>query len=77
MTSDRELPEETPASIRRGEWSELRHGSAAGYSQANLVVLAQVPALEVLLPCQRNPRASRVVKGAEVREPQPELMVKR
>lgn len=41
---------------RRGEWTEQTSGLAAGFAQANLVVLPKAWADEFLLFCQRNPK---------------------
>ena len=49
-------PKEVRERIRRGEWVRPTAGCAAGYVQANLVVLPQELAYDFLLFTHRNPR---------------------
>ncbi len=47
---------ETRAEIRAGRWREPTAGLAAGYAQANLVIVPQSAAYDFLLFCHRNPK---------------------
>jgi uncharacterized protein YcsI (UPF0317 family) len=47
--------------IRRGEWTGVTAGMAAGCAQANLVVLPRDAAYDFLLFCQRNPQPCPVL----------------
>jgi len=47
--------------IRRGEWTGVTAGMAAGCAQANLVVLPHDAAYDFLLFCQRNPKPCPVL----------------
>ncbi|HUG15457.1 MAG TPA: hypothetical protein VMM78_10600, partial [Thermomicrobiales bacterium] len=47
---------EARAAIRGGAWTTHTSGLAAGYTQANLVVLPREDAYDFLLFCVRNPK---------------------
>ena len=53
-TIERVEPKELRARIRRGEWRRPTAGLAAGYAQANLVVLPRSDAYDFLVFCQRK-----------------------
>lgn len=56
MTSPMISPASLRLACRRGEWTGQTSGLAAGYAQANLVVLPHADAADFLLFCQRNPK---------------------
>jgi uncharacterized protein YcsI (UPF0317 family) len=49
-------PQEVRAACRSGEFTAHTSGLAAGFAQANLVVLPETDAFDFLLFCQRNPK---------------------
>lgn len=49
-------PEAVRLQIRQRQWTSPTAGLAAGYAQANLVILPQTYAYEFLLFCHRNPK---------------------
>jgi uncharacterized protein YcsI (UPF0317 family) len=52
-------------SIRRGDWKSPTSGAAAGYVQANLVMLPQQAAFHFLLFCVRNPKPCPILDVLE------------
>ncbi|MDD4599907.1 MAG: putative hydro-lyase [Negativicutes bacterium] len=66
-------PVEMRAAIRNGEWRRPTAGLAAGFAQANLVVLPKELAFEFLLFCQRNPKPCPVLDVTDVGSPEPKL----
>lgn len=50
---------------RYGEWTGPTAGLARGFTQANLVILPQVLAMDFLLFCQRNPKPCPVLAVTE------------
>jgi uncharacterized protein YcsI (UPF0317 family) len=56
---------------RRGEWTGPTPGLAAGYAQANLVVVPRDLAFDFLLFCQRNPRPCPLLDVTDVGCPEP------
>lgn len=65
----------TPAELRRaiaaGEWSGHTAGLAAGYTQANLVVLPAEYAYDFLLFCVRNPKPCPLLDVTDAGSPVP------
>jgi uncharacterized protein YcsI (UPF0317 family) len=57
---------------RRGGWTEQTSGLAAGFAQANLVVLPKSWADEFLLFCQRNPKPCPLLDVTEPGEYTPQ-----
>src|SRR5262245_20841984 len=49
-------PAEARALMRAGQWTGPTAGTAAGFAQANLVVLPREQAYDFLLFCVRNPK---------------------
>ncbi|GAA0781252.1 putative hydro-lyase [Roseibium denhamense] len=64
------LPSEARAAIRSGAYTRHTAGLAAGYLQANLVVLREVHALDFARFCQRNPKPCPVVGMTDAGSPQ-------
>ncbi|HEV2284135.1 MAG TPA: putative hydro-lyase [bacterium] len=64
-------PRELRARIRRGEWRKSTVGLAAGYAQANLVVLPRDAAYDFLVFCQRNPKPCPLVEVTDPGNPEP------
>jgi uncharacterized protein YcsI (UPF0317 family) len=60
MTADIS-PTDLRAQIRQGDWTTPTSGAAAGFLQANLVMLPQALAFEFLLFCTRNPKPCPVL----------------
>jgi uncharacterized protein YcsI (UPF0317 family) len=58
---------------RRGEWTKPTAGLAAGYAQANLVILPKEWAFDFLLFCQRNPKPCPLLEVTEPGDPVPKL----
>jgi uncharacterized protein YcsI (UPF0317 family) len=56
---------------RRGEWNGSTPGLAAGYVQANLVVVPRDIAFDFLLFCQRNPRPCPLLDVSDPGSPEP------
>ncbi len=50
---------------RKGEWMKPTAGLAAGFAQANLVILPQEWAFDFLLFCQRNPKPCPLLEVTE------------
>jgi uncharacterized protein YcsI (UPF0317 family) len=50
---------------RRGEWTKPTAGLAAGFAQANLVILPKEWAFDFLLFCQRNPKPCPLLEVTE------------
>ncbi|MCL6598587.1 MAG: putative hydro-lyase [Alicyclobacillus macrosporangiidus] len=71
MDVSRLTPVQMRDKIRRGEWTGPTAGAAAGYTQANLVILPQDLAFEFLLFCQRNPKPCPVLDVTEPGSPVP------
>lgn len=63
MTLSRSLTtgNEVRQACRRGDWTGPTPALAAGYAQANLVIVPRQNAFEFLLFCQRNPRPCPVL----------------
>jgi len=66
-------PREVRESIRRGELSRPTCGLAAGYTQANLVILPKDLAFDFFLFCQRNPKPCPVLEVLEPGKHEPIL----
>ncbi len=66
-------PREVRAAIRRGELSRPTCGLAAGYTQANLVILPRDLAFDFFLFCQRNPKPCPVLEVLEPGKYEPVL----
>ncbi len=64
-------PQEIWAQCRSGELDGLTTGYAAGYVQANLVILPQKHAYDFLLFCQRNPKPCPVLDVTAPGDPEP------
>jgi len=64
-------PGEIRQLIRQGRWEGPTAGLAAGYAQANLVVLPQEMAYDFLLFCQRNPKPCPVLEVTDTGSPHP------
>lgn len=58
---------------RAGELSEQTSGLAAGYAQANLVILPRSLAFDFLEFCQRNPKPCPLLEVTEPGDPVPKL----
>jgi uncharacterized protein YcsI (UPF0317 family) len=71
MDASRLTPAQMREKIRRGEWTGPTAGAAAGYTQANLVILPKDLAFEFLLFCQRNPKPCPVLDVTEAGSPVP------
>ncbi len=56
---------------RRGEWTGPTAGLAAGFAQANLVVLPRDRAYDFLVFCQRNPKPCPLLEVTEPGDPCP------
>ena len=65
------VPKELRARIRRGEWRRPTAGLAAGYAQANLVVLPRSDAYDFLVFCQRNPKPCPLLEVTELGDAEP------
>lgn len=61
------------AACRSGEWSGPTAGIAAGYAQANLVILPRDWAFDFLLFCQRNPRPCPLIAVTEAGSVAPQV----
>jgi uncharacterized protein YcsI (UPF0317 family) len=59
--------------IRRGEWTRTTAGLAAGYTQANLVIVPRDLAYDFLLFCQRNPKPCPVLEVTDAGRYEPIL----
>jgi uncharacterized protein YcsI (UPF0317 family) len=64
---------EARAAIRNRAWTTHTSGLAAGYTQANLVVLPREEAYDFLLFCVRNPRPCPLLDVTETGSPEPAL----
>jgi uncharacterized protein YcsI (UPF0317 family) len=64
-------PAEARAAIRAGEWSGPTAGLAAGFTQANLVVLPEADAFAFLRFCLRNPKPCPVLEVTDPGSPEP------
>jgi len=64
-------PKEVRERIRRGEWVRPTAGCAAGYVQANLVVLPRDLAYDFLLFTHRNPRPCPLLEVTDPGSPEP------
>lgn len=64
-------PPELRARIRGGEWRRPTAGLAAGYAQANLVVLPREAAYDFLVFCQRNPKPCPLLEVTDPGNPEP------
>ncbi|HUG16102.1 MAG TPA: putative hydro-lyase, partial [Thermomicrobiales bacterium] len=64
---------EARAAIRGGAWTTHTSGLAAGYTQANLVVLPREDAYDFLLFCVRNPKPCPLLDITEAGSPEPAL----
>ena len=60
-----ETVHEIRAAIARGEWRKPTSGVAAGFTQANVVILPKRYAFDFLLFCDRNPQPCPVIDVAE------------
>jgi uncharacterized protein YcsI (UPF0317 family) len=64
-------PKEIRERIRRGEWVRPTAGCAAGYVQANLVVLPRDLAYDFLLFTHRNPKPCPLLEVTDPGSPEP------
>ena len=64
-------PGEVRAAIRRGEHAGPTAGLAAGFTQANLVVLPEADAFDFLRFCLRNPKPCPVLDVTDTGSPEP------
>ncbi len=64
---------EARALIRQGKWRKPTAGLAAGFVQANLVVLPRELAYDFLLFAQRNPKPCPVIEVTDTGSPEPKL----
>lgn len=55
--------------IREGHWRGVTHGLAAGYVQANLVVVPQKYAFDFLRFCVQNPKPCPIIEVFKVGDP--------
>ncbi len=62
-------PREFRQLVRQGGWRGPTAGVAAGYAQANLVIVPRELALDFLLFCQRNPRPCPVLEVSDAGDP--------
>lgn len=67
-------PKEARLLMREGRWDKPTAGMAAGYAQANLVILPKAIAFDFLLFCQRNPKPCPVLDVTEPGSPVPALV---
>jgi uncharacterized protein YcsI (UPF0317 family) len=58
-------------SIRRGEWTGPTAGLAAGFTQANLVVLPEAEAFDFMRFCLRNPKPCPLLEVTDPGSPEP------
>ena len=65
MTSTFNTPAELRLAIRSGAFDAPTSGHAAGFIQANLMVVPQAQAFDFLLFCQRNPKPCPLVEVLE------------
>lgn len=72
-SSRKATPSELRALIREGKWRKPTAGLAAGYVQANLVILPQDLAYDFLLFAQRNPKPCPVIEVTDTASPEPKL----
>jgi uncharacterized protein YcsI (UPF0317 family) len=64
---------ELRARIRKREWSRPTTGLAAGYAQANLVMLPKEEAFHFLLFCVRNPKPCPILDVLEPGQTEPKI----
>ncbi len=68
----------TPSELRKlcrtGDMTTPTPGLAAGYNQANLVILPKSVAFDFLLFCHRNPKPCPVLDVTEVGNPEPQFV---
>ena len=57
--------QEIRAAIARGEWRKPTSGLAAGFTQANVVILPREYAFDFLLFCERNSKPCPVIDVCE------------
>lgn len=74
QTSSSSSPESVRLACRRGELTGQTSGRAAGYAQANLVVLPKRDAADFLLFCQRNPKPCPLLEVVDAGSPMPILL---
>lgn len=67
-------PAEVRLAAREGRLRQHTSGLAAGYAQANLVILPRDWAYDFLLFCQRNPKPCPLLDVTEVGSPEPPLV---
>lgn len=66
-------PREVRQQIREGKWRQPTAGLAAGFVQANLVILPRDLAFDFLLFAQRNPKPCPVIEVTDVGSAEPTL----
>lgn len=59
------------AACRAGTWSQQTSGLAAGFAQANLVILPEEQAFDFLVFCRRNPKPCPLLDITEPGDPTP------
>ena len=64
-------PKEIRQAIRQGRYTGGTAGLAAGYVQANLVILPRAQAYDFLVFCQRNPRPCPLIEVTDPGNPEP------
>jgi uncharacterized protein YcsI (UPF0317 family) len=65
------------SACRSGEWIGQTSGLAAGFAQANLVILPRELAYDFLLFCQRNPKACPLLDVTDAGSPVPTAIAPR
>lgn len=66
-----ETLEQLRSKIRIGDWTQPTTGQAAGYTQANLVILPKKYAYDFLLFCIRNPKTCPIIEVTDAGSPVP------
>jgi uncharacterized protein YcsI (UPF0317 family) len=69
--------EQVRLACRRGEWTGQTSGLAAGFAQANLVILPRELAYDFLLFCQRNPKPCPLLDVTDAGSPVPTAIAPR
>ncbi len=67
-------PREMRQRIRAGKWQRPTAGCCAGFAQANLAVVPQALADDLLLFCRRNPSPCPLLEVTEPGDPEPRIL---
>jgi uncharacterized protein YcsI (UPF0317 family) len=59
--------------IREGAWTRTTHGLANGYVQANLAIVPERYAFDLMRFCHRNPKPCPIVEVTDPGDPEPKL----